>query len=225
MQNKPNIGSLLRVAILFVLFSAAAFLIPLRRGSMFWCEYLFTAAAFAVWAGAALLAQRDAGTLKERLYSVPTVTIAVIYTVLQAAAFFLFCLLPVLHVRIAAVISCCLLGAALIGILTADHNSHAALRDEAADQDSYRFLKQQQINVEMLAARETDPAIRSALQKLAEDLRCSAPRSAGALAAMENEIAGRIAGLSSVPDKAAEIHEISLLLTERNKAAVMLKGT
>ena len=77
--------------------------------------------------------------------------------------------------------------------------------------------------MELLIDRETDTEIRAALQQLAEKIRFSDPMSDDTLSKIESTIADRVAELKNESDKMAIIHELDLLLAERNKKCKILK--
>ena len=85
------------------------------------------------------------------------------------------------------------------------------------------YIKQLQVDVELLAGAETDTATKSALTRLAEKIRYSDPMSDGQLADIEDRITVKFAELKSATDKVKIIAELNLLLDERNKTIKILK--
>ena len=85
------------------------------------------------------------------------------------------------------------------------------------------FIKNLQADMELLIDRETDTENRAALQQFAEKIRFNDPMSDNTLSKIESTIADRVAKLKTESDKMAIIHEIDLLLTQRNKKCKISK--
>lgn len=100
-------------------------------------------------------------------------------------------------------------------MITATENKVAAKR---------QFIKDLQIEVEMLAESETDSDIKQKLTELAKKIRLSDPMSDGSLVELENELSAKIAAIESNSNKADTIKEAEALLLKRNKKVKALKG-
>ena len=99
-------------------------------------------------------------------------------------------------------------------MITATENKVAAKR---------QFIKDLQIEVEMLAESETDGEIKAKLTELAKKIRFSDPMSDATLASLEEELSAKIASIKSSTNKTVAIKESSELLLKRNKMVQSLK--
>lgn len=215
MKNK-NLGYVV-LGILLVLFSVIAFVIPTEKTVTFWIAYVFSAIAIvvqiAIWKNA--LGKEDA--LKSKFLGLPVVHVGIVYLVVQIVAFAVFTAVPVLPIWSAIVACAAILGFSVIFMIAGEAGRGEIERVEAKVQKKVFFIKELQTDVELLIDREMDTEIRAALQQLAEKIRFSNPMSDNALAEIESTIAARVTELKTGSDKMAIIHELDLLLAERNK--------
>ena len=86
-----------------------------------------------------------------------------------------------------------------------------------------QFIKDLQIEVEMLAETETDSEIKLKLTELAKKIRLSDPMSDPSLADLENEMSIKVASIDHSTDKSAAIAEVERLLLKRNKKVIAFK--
>ena len=87
-----------------------------------------------------------------------------------------------------------------------------------------QFIKDLQIEVEMLAETETDAEIKQKLTELAKKIRLSDPMSDPSRAELEEEPLAKVAVIENSSDRAAAINEVKRLLLKRNKKVKALKG-
>ena len=85
------------------------------------------------------------------------------------------------------------------------------------------FIKELQLEVELLINKESDANIKSALVKLAENIRYSDPISGESLFELEENILNRIKNIENSKNKLVAISEIDGLIVERNKRCKILK--
>ncbi len=211
------------LAILFVLLSVIAFIIPTAKTSMFWIAYAFTVIAFAaqiiIWKAA--LGRRD--TLKSRFLGLPVIYIGVVYLIIQIIAFAVFTAAPTLPTWSVVVACAIILGLSVVFMVAGDAGRNEIERAEAKVQKKVFFIKELQAEIELLAEAESDEETKTALQQLAEKIRFSDPMSDDALAEIEEAIAEKVAELKTSSDKTAVIQELNSLLAERNKKTKILK--
>lgn len=221
MKNK-NLGYVV-LGILLVLVSIIAFVIPTEKTGTFWISYVFTAIAIlaqiVIWKNT--FGKED--TLKSKFLGLPVVHVGIVYLVVQIVAFAVFTAVPVLPIWSAIVACAVILGFSVIFMLAGEAGRGEIERIETKVQKKIFFIKELQADVELLIDRETDTEIRTALQQLAEKIRFSDPMSDDTLSKIESTIADRVAELKTESDKMTIIHELDLLLAERNKKCKMLK--
>lgn len=221
MKNK-NLGYA-ALGIILLLLSVIAFAIPTEKTGTFWIAYVFTiisaVAQIAIWKNA--LGKEN--TLKSKFLGLPIVYIGIVYLVAQIVAFAVFTAVPTLPIWSPLVVCVAILGISAIFMIVGEAGRGEIERVEAKVQKKVFFIKALQADVELLIDRETDTEIRTALQQLAEKIRFSDPMSDDTLSKIESTIADRVAELKKESDKMAIIHELDLLLAERNKTVKQLK--
>ncbi len=222
-MKKTNSKGYAILGILFVLLSVIAFVIPTLKTGTFWIAYIFTAVAFAaqivIWKKA--LGRDD--ELKSKFLGLPVVHISIVYLIVQIIAFAIFTAMPLLPTWSAVVAGAVILGISAVCMIAADAGRDEVERVEAKVQKKVFYIKALQVDVEMLADEENDPATKTALNQLAEKIRFSDPMSCDELSELEAQIAQRIAVLKTADDKQPVIKELDLLLTERNEKCKILK--
>lgn len=211
------------LGIIFALISIIAFAVPTMKTATFWIAYVFTAIAIVaqivIWKNA--LGKED--TLKSKFLGLPVVHVSVVYLVVQIVAFAVFVAVPALPIWSAIVACAAILGFSVIFMIAGEAGRGEIERVEAKVRKKVFFIKELQADVELLIDREADAEIKTALQQLAEKIRFSDPMSNNTLAEIESAIADRVTELKTGSDKMVIIHELDLLLAERNKKAKTLK--
>ncbi len=211
------------LGVLFVVLSVIAFIIPTAKTGAFWIAYVFTFAAFAAQIGIWKMVFGKEDTLKSKFFAIPVVSVGIIYLVVQIIAFALFAAVPTLPVWSAVVGCAVILGVSAVGVIGAEAGRDEIERVEEKVQKKVFFIKNLQVEVELLADAENDGEIKTALQKLAETIRFSDPMSSETLAGIESEITEKIAELKTANNKLALIRELNSLVAERNKKCKILE--
>lgn len=221
MKNK-NLGYVV-LGILFVLLSVIAFALPTEKTVPFWIAYGFSTIAImaqiVIWKNA--LGRED--SLKSKFLGLSVVQVGIVYLVIQLAAFVVFTAVPTLPIWSAIVANAVILGFSVIFMIGGEVGRREIERVEAKVQQKVFFIKELQADVELLSDRETDIEIKTALKRLAEKIRFSDPMSHKSLAEIENTISDKLTELKIGSEKMALIHELDLLLLERNKKCKILK--
>lgn len=215
MKNK-NLGDGF-LAILFVLLSAIAFVIPTEKTGTFWVAYIFTGIAIAaqivIWKNA--FGKGD--TLKSKFLGLPVIYIGIVYLVVQIAAFAVFTAVPALPTWSAIAACTAILGFSAIFMIAGEAGREEIERVEAKVQKKVFFIKELQADVELLMDQEPDAETKAALRQLAETIRFSDPMSDDSLMEIENLILEKLAELKMTSDKMPTIKVVASLLSERNK--------
>lgn len=222
MKKNSKKGYLI-LGILFVLVSVITFAVPTTKTGTFWIAYAFTAVAFAAQIGIWKTALGKEETLKSKFLGFPVVHIGIVYLILQITAFAVFLFVPTLPAWSAVVICALIVGISAVCMISADAGRGEIERVDATAQKKVFYIKALQAEVEILAASETDAAVKSALAQLSEKIRFSDPMSNEQLSDLENRIAAKIAELKAASNKAEIITELHSLLDERNKKCKNLK--
>lgn len=210
------------LGILFALVSVIAFAVPTIKTATFWIVYAFTAAAFAaqiiIWNK--VLGKEE---LKSKFLGLPVVHIGIVYAIVQAVAFAVFLFVPTLPAWSAIVVCSVIAGVSAVCMISADAGHNEIERVEAKVQKKVFYIRELQVDVELIAAAETDTDTKAALTQLAEKIRFSDPMSSEQLADLENKISVKAMELKTAANKVEIITELTSLLDERNKKCKILK--
>ena len=222
MMKKNSTKGYVILGILFVLISIIAFAVPTVKTATFWIAYVFTAAAFAaqiiIWKKA--LGKEE---LKSKFLGFPVVHIGIVYAIVQTVAFAVFLFVPTLPTWSAIVVCSVIAGVSVVCMISADAGRNEIERVEAKVQKKVFYIRELQVDIELLADNESDAAVKTALAQLAERVRYSDPMSSEQLADLENKISAKVLELKTAPNKVEIITELNSILDERNKKCKILK--
>ena len=222
MKKNSSKGYLI-LGILFILASVIVFAVPAAKTTAFWISYGFTVIAFAaqiiIWKAA--LGRSE--SLKSKFLGFPVVHIGIVYLVVQIIALIVFLFIPTLPIWSAVVACTMIAGVSAVCMIASDVGQSEIERVSAKVQEKTFYIKQLQVDVELLVGSETDTATKSALMQLAEKIRYSDPMSDGRLADIEDRITEKISELKTATDKTKIINELNSLLGERNRKIKILK--
>lgn len=211
------------LGIVFILFNVIAFAVPTDKTTTFWIAYAFTVVAFALQIGIWNTAFKADDTLKSKFIGIPIIHVGVVYLVLQLTAFAVFMVFPLIPSWIAVILCVLILGISAICLISADAARDEINRVEEKVNQKVFYIRELQVDVDMLAEQEQNPEIKTELKKLAEKIRYSDPMSNEALADIEVKIKEKIVELKTTDHKSKLITELDLLFTERNKKTKILK--
>lgn len=220
MKNKSWGYSIL--AILFLLLSVIAFVIPTVKTGTFWSAYAFTAVAFGVQVHIINIALGKKKTLKSKFLGIPMIHVSIVYLILQVIVFAIFVVVPTLPVWSVTVVCASILGIATVCMISVEIGTGEINRVDEKVQKKVFYIKSLQADVELLADAATDNEVTDKLIELAEQIRFSDPMSHESLAELESAIAEKVEELRVAPNKNT-IKEIASLLSERNKKCKLLK--
>lgn len=217
MMKKNSTKGYVILGILFALVSVVVFAIPVVKLAAFWIAYAFTAVAFAVQIVIWKATLGKEKTLKSKFLGFPIVHIGLVYLALQVAALGVFRFAGTLPAWSAVVACSVIAGVSAVCVISADVGRGEIERVEEQVREKVFYIRQLQTELELMAEREAAVETKAALARLAEKLRFSDPMSDESLAEIETQIATKISELKTAEDKASRIHEIGLLLDERNR--------
>lgn len=212
------------IAILFVLFNVIAFAIPTEKTSVFWIGYVFTVIAFAVVGFVWYLTIGKKQDLKSKLLGSSVAYISAVYLAVQFVAFLAFMFVPSAPSWCAILVCVLILGISAVCMITTNAGTEIITATENKVAVNRQFIKDLQIEVEMLAETETDAEIKQKLTELAKKIRLSDPMSDLSLAELEDELSAKVAAIENSNDRAVAIKEAETLLLKRNKKVKALKG-
>lgn len=223
MMKKNSTKGYAILGILFILVSVIAFAVPVTKTVAFWISYVFTVIALAaqgiIWKATIGRAE----SMKSKFLGFPVVHIGMVYLVIQLIAFAVFLSIPTLPVWSAVVTCAVIAGVSAVCMIASNAGRGEIKRVSAKVQKKVFYIRQLQVDVEILADAEKDAATKCALMQLAEKIRYSDPMSNEQIADIEDRITEKIAELKSFADKVKTINELNSLLDERNKKCRILK--
>ena len=222
-MKKNSTKGYVTLGILFVLISVIAFVVPTMKTVTFWIAYLFTVVAFAAQVGIWKTAFGKDETLKSKFLGFPVVHIGIVYLTIQIVVFVVFMFAPMLPSWSAVVVCALIAGIFFVCMIAADAGRSEIERVEVKVQKKVFYIRDLQVNVEMLADSENDPNTKKALMQLAEKIRFSDPMSNEKLIDVENKISEKITNIKVSSNKMEIINEVNLLLDERNKKCKIFK--
>lgn len=211
------------LGIAFVLFNVIAFVVPTAKTATFWIAYAFTVIAFVLQIGIWIAAFKSAKTIRSKFLGIPIIYVGIVYFVIQLIVFALFMVFPIIPPWIAVIVCILILGISAICLISADAARAEIARVEEKVNRKVLYIRELQVDVEMLAEQEQNEEIKTALKKLAAKIQYSDPMSNRALADVETKINEKMIELKTDSKKLEIITELDLLLTERNKKVQILK--
>lgn len=228
-MKKDTLRALIGLAVLWVLYVLVAFLIPFVKTATFWVCFLFTMIAFVVVAASIYIAFCKKPDAKSKFYGFPIARIGVLYGIVQLVVGLLFMALGKwVPVWLAVLVSAIALGAAVIGLISADAVvEEIHIQDEKLKKD-VSLMRGLQSKVNQMAAQCEEPAT-SAVKEFAEELRYSDPVSSDALAEIERDLAAVVDELQQavVEGDNASIRQLCrkarAVLAERNRLCKLNK--
>ena len=208
------------LGVVLALYLLVAFLIPFAKTAVFWLSFGFTLAAFGVTAFSLYIAFLKKPDARSRFYGFPIAKIGVIYGGAQLLLGLLFMALGKwVPVWVAALVYAIALGAAVIGLVSAD-----AVAEEIHTQDeqlkaNVAFMRALQSKVNQMAAQCSLPEVK----QFSEEVRYSDPVSSDALADIDRDLSAAVDDLQAAivdGDNGAALQLVKKadnLLKERNR--------
>lgn len=230
-MKKDTIRAGIGLGVLLLLYILIAFLIPFVKTAVFWVSFVFTLIAFGVVAVSLYIAFVKNPDAKSKFYGFPIAKIGAVYWFVQLILGLLFMALGKwLPVWLAVLVYALLLGAAIIGLISAEvvaeeiHNQDAKLKKDVA------LMRSLQSKLNQMAAQCDNPDAATAVKQFAGEMRYSDPVSSEALADIERDLTAAVEELQSAivdGDSAATkqlCRKASGILAERNRLCKLNKA-
>lgn len=221
-MKKDSVKGYVLIGIIFILITVVSLAIPTSKNAAFWIAYIFTVVALAAQI---VLWKRTFGhkELKSKFLGFPIVHIGIVYLIVQIAVLFIFVFAEKLPTWSALMICTAIAAIAAIFMIAADVGRTEIEKVEQKVQGKVFYIKNLQVDIEILASAEKDTKIKEQLEQLAEKIRFSDPMSNEQLAPLEERIAIAVESLKSSDDKLEIINQLNKLIDERNKKVETLK--
>ena len=225
-MKKNALRTIVVAAVLLVIYHLIAFLVPFVHTGAFWVSYVFGLVAFGVAAASIYIAFIKNPDAKSKFYGFPIARIGVLYGTAQLiVSLIVMVLAQWIPWWIALVVYAIALGAAVIGLVSAETVVEQIHQQDAKLKKDVSLMRGLQSKVSQMAAQSEDAALRA----LADEFRYSDPVSNEALAELEETLVDQAAKLS-VAAKAGQVSEIQLLcsameqtLEDRNELCKLTK--
>jgi hypothetical protein len=196
-MNKNKVRGCITLAVIAMVLSVIAFVVPFSRNATFWIAYLFSVIAIAFQVYIFKISFTEIEDVKSKFYGFPIAQIGVIYLVAQLIISIVEMILAILIPSwVAVVINIIVTAAAVLGSIAAD-----TVRDEIVKQDDK--LKKNVTNMRSMQllsasiAGQCTSEIKCELEKLAEEFKYSDIVSSEATVELENELKQQLDELQS----------------------------
>lgn len=221
--------SLAVVGIIFVIYNLFVFLLIKPQTSAFWISYVFMLIAF----GSQLFSLSQAGKsldVETVFFGIPLVSFSVFYFFAELFASTVFMLFQN-HVGVIAPVLVQILLLAVFAIFAilsiAGRDATKAVNDDYKSKRN--GIKSLSVDVELLAKDISDPTLKKALSRLAENIRFSDPMTTDVVADVDNRIRQGIDDLREACEEgrteeaAALCARVDRMLVERNRKLFVTK--
>jgi hypothetical protein len=212
----------------FAIYAVIVFMMNQIYSSVFWVSFAFMVVAFvSQFFISNLLTKRN--DIEAIFFGIPLLSISIFYFFAELVVSILMMIFQMIGLPIALAIQGILLGIFVIVAIMATLTRDTVQKIDQNIKEQVLFIRTLTVDVESIAMKCSDPALKKEISDLAEALRYSDPITNPAVAATEQKIIqgiSRLDGLCSAGDTQNAsnlIKEISILLAERNKKLYMLK--
>ena len=231
-MKKDTLRGIVGLGVLLILYILIAFLIPFAKTATFWVSFVFTLIAFCVVAASIYIAFVKNPDAKSRFYGFPIARIGVIYGIAQlVAGLLLMALGKWVPVWLAVLVYAIMLGAAVIGLISADAVAEQIHAQDAKLKKDVAAMRAIQSKLSVLPGQCEDPVTAKCLTQLAEEIRFSDPVSSEATQETEADLNA----LTDELQKAVLEHDTAAaqnlckrcqaVLMERNRLCKLEKGS
>ena len=231
-MKKDTMRGIVGLGVLLILYILIAFLIPFAKTATYWVSFVFTLIAFCVVAASIYIAFVKNPDAKSRFYGFPIARIGVIYGIAQlVAGLLLMALGKWVPVWLAVLVYAIMLGAAVIGLISADAVAEQIHAQDAKLKKDVAAMRAIQSKLSVLPGQCGDPVTAKCLTQLAEELRFSDPVSSEATQETEADLNA----LTDELQKAVLEHDTAAaqnlckrcpaVLMERNRLCKLEKGS
>ena len=228
-MSKNKLRFYIVLAILFVVLSVIAFVLPFQKTATFWLSYAFAVIAIAVQIYAYPKAF-DGPSVKSKFYGFPLARVSTIYLIAQLVLSLIFMVASKwVPAWIPVVLFALLLGVTAIGFIAADTMKDEIERQDVVHKANVTTMRALQSKAVFVAGQCEDAETKKALDAFAEALRFSDPVSSDALVDIEENLTGLVEELgNAVLDKDFEAArtlcaKASTLLADRNRMCKLNK--
>ena len=188
-MNKTKFRTGIVLAVVFVVFTVAAFAIPFRKNGIFWLSYVFGVAAIAAQIYVLQVAFSGQKSLRSKFYGFPIARVGVVYLIVQLVlSLVAMALAAILPIWVAILADVVVLGAAAVGFVATDAMREEIQRQDTALKKDVSAMRTMQSMARSLAGQCGDAALAKDLEGLSEAFRYSDPVSSDGVMEAETEL-------------------------------------
>ena len=228
-MSKSN-KAILILVIVAAMFSVVAFAIPFPKNASFWIAYAAELVAIVLQVPIFKVAFSGAEDLKSKFLGFPIARVGYTYLIIQtilSIMFFSMGWIPV-PAWITAVVCVLVLGIMLICSISADIARQTVQQIEQTTKVDTNLMMSLRTRSAQLVNKTSDPALKKALEKLAENIRFSDPVGSSTIAAEEQKLVSALTMLEGAvannDERAIELcRNAQVALDDRNAACKMNK--
>ena len=222
-MNKNATRGIIILAILLVVFSVIAFVIPFPKNTVFWIAYLcgVFAILFQLYIFKSSFGKADA---RSKFYGFPIARLGIYYLVIQIVISICeIALAKILPTWIVIVLNVVILAFALIGCITTETMRDEIERQDVALKKDVSSMRELQSISATLVDQCNDEELKKELKKLADEFRYSDPLSSDKTKDLEIDLQSRIGDLQQaitdgdIEGAKALCNKLSGCLRERNR--------
>ena len=185
--------SLIVIVIVLLVFSVIAFAIPFAHTTAFWVAYGFGALAILFQIYILKVSFAIDGDAKSRFYGFPIARLGVYYLVAQLIASVIeMALSKVIPTGAAVAVNVLLLALAVVGCITVDAMRDEIIRQDGALKKNVGNMRELQSLSAALVGQCGDEALKTMLQKLADEFRYSDPVSSEKTQELEEDMKAQL---------------------------------
>ena len=226
-MKKDTIRALIVAAVILVVYSLIAFIIPFEHSAAFWLSYVFTLISFGIAAVSIYISFVIKPDARSRFYRFPIARIGVVYSIIQVVvSLIVMVLAAIIPWWIPTLIYAIGFGVAAVGLVAAE-----AVVDQIQTMDTklkkdVAMMRALQSKMIQLAEQSDNPKIR----EVADEFRYSDPVSNESLARAEADLAAAVNELQGAyvqdDQEAIEVmcKKVSAILSERNRLCKLTKN-
>ena len=227
---KNSLRGMIVLALLMIVFSAAAFVIPFARTAAFWIAYGFGVLALLFQLYVFKAAFSKDGSARSRFYGFPIARVGVIYLAVQLIVSFIeMALAKLLPVWVPLIVNLVLFAAAAIGCITVETMRDEIVRQDGQLKKDVSNMRELQSLSASLANQCADESLKPTLRKLADEFRFSDPVSSENTSELEADMRSRLGDIQQALIEGDAVGVKNLCarltgtLTERNRICALNK--
>lgn len=229
-MKKNSTRGYLMIAILFIVFSAIAFLPPFSKTAVFFVAYCFGLIAIFAQIYFFKASFSEGGSAKSKFYGFPIAQIGVVYVIVQLIISLLEMVFSaVLPLWVVLIIDIIVTGVAFAGCIAADTVREEIVRQDNVIKKDVSSMRELQSLADSIVRQCNNDEVKEELRKLSEELKFSDPVTSEESVPLEKELSEQMKEIQKavIGDDIEVVRKLSEKvfadLTERNRICKLSK--